>query len=608
MGNGDGADPVAEESLFGYADDGLAARVRNRLGRVEVPPARLPAVDWDTVVREHRRNPLADAVRAELVVRADCPRAALLALVVVPLAETTCLALGAALAHRVVTLRQVALEGTPGWAAVRTVACWTSWAGGRRNGPVERVLDEAAGLLPGDEPIAWQWLIDRAPGHPYTFGRLCTDATNASWAGVPQRGVWSTGSGSRPAAGPTVLTPLGLLSRVPAPVAARVIAMLPVGLIHEFLAARERLGPSVIGPLLRTGVIRAEDLPDRLDTCPARAPEFLALHHSGVNAALLEAGADRRTRDAIFRATRRDAPRRVPLPAGSRERPAPIVRDGCAEAVFGHHPELIRRALGLYHTELGVAGVLRALLGICEARGPSALADPHLLYRLGPDGEIARFARSIAIDSRGPERLRAEVARHERPDALVAAMRQAPTLAVRHPAPQLWPAAVAAHDREPLPAATLAHLAMHPDCPEELSLPACRSDPYLALRLAGRSPRHAFLALDHPMPHAWKTPTLLPWFVDVLADRRLDVRDMVERFHPAGRLLETVDVLAVLLPDEARAAREVVAEHTGRTLGADPEAWVVAARMLPDFVGTLPQLLATAAAAASGRSGSLLSE
>ncbi|MYS83939.1 hypothetical protein [Embleya scabrispora] len=625
----------AGELLLGHADDALATRVRSRLGRVDAllgvePPApvvraggapagharserrdeastfaRLATVDWDTLVRDHRRKPFADDVRAELVARDDCPRAAVLALVVVPSSATACSALGAALERRVVTLRQVALEGTPGWAAVRTLACWVPWPGDRRHAPVDRVLDEAAGLLPGHDPIAWRWLIDRAPGHPDTFGRLCMDASNASWAGDPQarRGSWSADPGGRRveavASRPrwTVLTPLGLLGRVAPPVAARVVAALPASLIREFLSAHEKLSARVVGPLLRTGVVRAEDLAGRLSTDPAQVREFLALRHSGVHAELLASGVDRRTRDAIFRATRRDAPRCVPLPTGWRHRSTVNPHGGCAEAVFGHHPELIRPALGLCKAELGIAGMLRGLLGIWEVRGRWALRDPRLLHRLGSDSAAARFARSVAFDPRGLERLRAEVARHERPDVLVAAMREAPALAARYPGAELWPAAVAAHDREPLPAATLANLAGHPDCPDELSLPACRSDPVLALRLADRSPRHALVALGHPMPHVRRTGTPVPWFVDVLADGLLAVRDVVEQANPAHRMLEGVDALAAILPDEAREARHVVAEHTRRTLGGEPDAWAVAVRLLPDFVAGLPELLATAAAA-----------
>ncbi|MET7303947.1 hypothetical protein [Embleya sp. NPDC005575] len=401
MGNGDGGDPVASaaELLLGHADDTLAGRVRTRLGRVDalfgVDPrapvvraggapagrvrsgrrdeaslARLATVDWDTLVRDHRRKPFADDVCAELVARDDCPRAAVLALVVVPSSATACSALEAALARRVVTLRQVALEGTPGWAAVRTLACWVPGCADTRYAPVDRVLDEAAGLLPGDDPIAWRWLIDRAPGHPDTFGRLCMDASNASWVGDPPapRGSGSAdGRGSRVGAGPTaprwtVLTPLGLLGRVSPSVAARVVAALPTGLIREFLAAGEKLPARLVGPLLRTGTVRVEELAGRLSTDPAQVGEFLALHHSGINAELLASGVDRRTRDAICAEAR--SPARVAVSgAGRSGMPERVNFPAHAGAVLAAGVELSRSEKGSKFTFDAITPFSRSVWG-----------------------------------------------------------------------------------------------------------------------------------------------------------------------------------------------------------------------------------------------------
>lgn len=53
--------------------------------------------------------------------------------------------------------------------------------------------------------------------------------------------------------------------------------------------------------------------------------------------------------------------------------------------------------------------------------------------------------------------------------------------------------------------------------------------------------------------------------------------------HAASRITDAGDTVAV--------PGTKVRAH--RTLGNDPEAWTVAAHLLPDFVGTLPELLAT---------------
>lgn len=566
------------------------------------------ALDWEQVTGAHRRAPLADHICAALVARADCPREAALALVVpgdpgaVPKHPQ---ALEVALRNRIVTPRQVLLEAAPGWSALRAVAYFARSPAGRRIAPIDRLLDEAAALLPGADPRAWTWLADQAPHYPGTFPRLCAEASKHGDDRAPEQAP----PGNRPATPPVRqwvgLSPLGLLARTDPAVAARVIAALPDDMLRASLRAHEMLPGHVVFPMLRRLPALTWDLVHQLVLDPPSVRTLLAAHAPRVNAALLSALPDSATRHAVFEATRRDAPRRVRLRDGDRAWLRMRLPDDCAESVHGHHPDLTLRALTRATQLLGTAGVLRALLGIWETRGRVAVYDPRLVDRLGTDHPAMRFVRSLTRDPRGLARLRAEVVRHERPAALIAALRADPVLARRHPprAGDFWPEAVAAHAREPLPTAALANLATHPDCPDELTLAACRTDAESAPRLASRSPEHARAALGHPlavMPFpaggAPRPLTDVPWYVNALADRLLSAREFVEHAHPAHRVLEAVEFLAPLHPDGHREAHRAIAAHLGRDLADSPDAWAVALRLAPDFPGTLPELTTTAAA------------
>ncbi|UGQ12542.1 hypothetical protein LO772_02700 [Yinghuangia sp. ASG 101] len=584
--------------------DALAARLRPLPGEGSRDGFDDAALDWERVVDEHRRAPIPDHVGAELVARGDCPREAALALVVPGTPDAVPRhprALEVGLRRGIVTPRQVIMEATPGWSALRAVAYFARSPTGRRIAAIDRLLDEAAALLPGDDPDAWARLICRAPDHPGTFPHLCAEASAPGHDRTPARGGAARPAGQRWVG----LSPLGLLGRTDAAVAAHVIATLPDDTLRECLRVHEVLPGHVVFPLLRRLPALTSELVHRLALDPPSAGTLLARHAPRVNAALLSALPDSATRHAVFAATRRDAPSRVRLHGDDRSWLRVRLPDDCAEAVYGHHPDLALTALTRASRLLGTAGVLRGLLGIWETRGRMAVYDPRVTGRIGADHPAVRYVRSLTRDPRGLARLRTEVDRHERPAALIAAMRADPALTRRHPPrpDDFWPEAVAAHDREPLPAATLAGLTTHPDCPDLLTLAACRTDAEAAPRLAHLSPAHARAALTHPLavtpfPAGGRPRALtdVPWYADALADRLLSFPEFVEHAHPAHRVLEAVESLAPLAPDARHEARRVIAAHITRDLADNPDAWAVALRLAPDFPGTLPQLTATAAA------------
>ncbi|MER5864861.1 hypothetical protein [Kitasatospora sp. NPDC002040] len=129
-----------------------------------------------------------------------------------------------------------------------------------------------------------------------------------------------------------------------------------------------------------------------------------------------------------------------------------------------------------------------------------------------------------------------------------------------------WPLVVAAHQDEPFPGFARWALAEQIDCPAELRA-AFGSHPRFTHRL-----RQAGV-LGGPADHL---ATVTP------ADRMLGILGLGREAFPT-RLAEAEDVLR---------------PQVRRELGGHPEAWAVLAQLLPDFTGTLPELVDTAAAVA----------
>ncbi|WP_439678630.1 hypothetical protein [Embleya sp. MST-111070] len=125
-------------------------------------------------------------------------------------------------------------------------------------------------------------------------------------------------------------------------------------------------------------------------------------------------------------------------------------------------------------------------------------------------------------------------------------------------------------------------------------------DDGLAVELGAGVREHALAALAGPLPPTAREARLgLSWFGNALADEVLSVREFVGLGHPTARLPEALADLSGVFPDGHAEASAVLAEHARATIADDPEAWAVAVMLLPDFSGTVPEPLATAAAATS---------
>lgn len=572
---------------------------RLRSGRGKDPRYVLDGVavaDWDLIVREHRRAPLPDAIGAGLVARADCPPSAALALVVAYSTNRRGLAtltLAAALRRGVVTPRQVMFEAEPGWSALRVLEKYAT-AYGEWLVPVRQVLEEAAALLPGDDIAAWRWLLAHGPAFRGTFPELCAAAVaKGAEFGTPDFGDGTVHH--------DLANPAGLLARTRGDIAARLIAAMPVPLISTFLET-PALPAKVVVPALRRAPKLTAHLVRQADRSPDTLHALLAMREPEVNSALLSEVHDRpELASAVFRAARRDGDRSVPLPPGTRRRLArPTDRRGTVHgaAVYGHYPQLIRAAFELLGRQLGTAMTLRGLLSLWECQGPESLG-PHLEREAHGteafDETAAALARVAVSSPDGFAMLRAEVARHERPEALVAAMRRDPALAAR-PLPEgFWPVAAKEHAREPLPEPVLRELAVRDGCPDTLALEACRLSADLAYQLGGRSRAYALTAARHPLhvqPSSWQTPRNA-WYLTALATHALTATEFVELVGPVQTMLGILGDVRAVLPEAHDAAVAHVRHLLLRELGDDVEAWTVAVHLLPDFVGTLPELLAT---------------
>lgn len=288
-------------------------------------------------------------------------------------------------------------------------------------------------------------------------------------------------------------------------------------------------------------------------------------------------------------------------------------------------PRLARVLLGKIRLHT-LAGQLHLLVRIWERHGAEEVRGlleetefPERRARKHPlppaTHEVVRGALE-SVD--GLAVLRAELARARGPEGRVAFLRtQGGSPDQARPAlerlaeeigPGLpWAELAREHEREPLPDGLLGVLAGAGDCPEEL-------------RAAGRV---AKLRLDHDAhPHKSTGPRPSP--LDLVRHHALPFapnprNDWLDRAAALGTLTP-LDVLyeakpaghaAAYLAYRHRGAREngpdpaalaasrEALELATAHLGEDPEAWALALRLLPDFTGTLPELLTTAAAIVS---------
>lgn len=299
-------------------------------------------------------------------------------------------------------------------------------------------------------------------------------------------------------------------------------------------------------------------------------------------------------------------------------------------------PRLIRLMLGRIKPHTPAAQLL-LLVRLWERHGPtevvSLLAEaafpprPSSTHPLSPETHGVASAALVASD--GLDQLRKHLDAEWSPAGKVAFLRsragttkdkarEAITVLTEETDWELpWEALIDAHRHEPLPDSLLVALAEKATCPTELreagrAVEMWVEHPTYSPRRRGPRPSGADLLRRYPVQpgRSW-SPSVKSdhaWVRAGLTTGHLTPLDILQHAHPAqaaATMLVEAELDAVdrqpgsevtrLLDEGAsvhRHLRELVATH----LGDDPEAWAVAVRLLPEFTGTIPELLATAAA------------
>lgn len=150
----------------------------------------------------------------------------------------------------------------------------------------------------------------------------------------------------------------------------------------------------------------------------------------------------------------------------------------------------------------------------------------------------------------------------------------------------LWPEIIAAHRADPLPPKMLAAMRHEiKDLPEELGMAAAAQGNPWDERLStpgGPLQRLREESLDsHQNAH---------WLPGCVESGQLEIGQALAFGHPAMRVLASTSRWLMVEP---KPLSEILAE----TLGDRPDAWLLALRMLPEFHGTVTELLHTASAA-----------
>ncbi|UGQ09002.1 hypothetical protein LO772_18690 [Yinghuangia sp. ASG 101] len=145
-------------------------------------------------------------------------------------------------------------------------------------------------------------------------------------------------------------------------------------------------------------------------------------------------------------------------------------------------------------------------------------------------------------------------------------------------------------------------LAERPDCPEAVALTLLerdRGNTAVPLALAPRSRALALAALARqPVVPEWSAngplQPALTWSVSCLRAGTLTPDDLYALGRPAHAVLGLLSAL----PGELAPIRAAIAADPALRVAHAADMWAVAAALVPEFDGTLPELLATAAAAA----------
>ncbi|GAA2261420.1 hypothetical protein GCM10010430_52110 [Kitasatospora cystarginea] len=264
-------------------------------------------------------------------------------------------------------------------------------------------------------------------------------------------------------------------------------------------------------------------------------------------------------------------------------------RDWLTAGHLSGDPGVLRATLSRcrLHTE---GGRLRTLIHLWERHGPQEveafLDEQHFPGRRNSSHPLPasthRGVRKALAAPDGLAVLRSLLAAEEAPERLVALLRRTAAGSVADRVRHLvaegtrlpWPQLMSAHTAEPLPGAQLAALASAPDCPRTLLVEALRAQP-LAPRAEG-----------------------MDWLPRALDDGRLTTGDVLRHAQPASAVvafLTATDINSRPARPRWRPPHREAARLLRSHLGADPQAWASALRLLPDFTGSLPELLTAAA-------------
>jgi len=250
-------------------------------------------------------------------------------------------------------------------------------------------------------------------------------------------------------------------------------------------------------------------------------------------------------------------------------------------AVESGDPRLVRIMLGRVkpHTE---AARLWLVVRLWERHGPDEvrrlLGETTFPTRRTPKHPLppADHKTIEAALARGPidgaAQMRAAHAHASAPATLTAGLLRRPWSATKDRIERIeeeigslpWDELVATQRAEGIPAEVLAGLARLDDCPDELLLALLRAAP-----LDG----HADSLVNHG---------------------RIPVEAYLRHGRPAAVVVRSITKLSTYRPDgRPHSDEQTLAALIRADLGIDPETWAVAARILPDFDGTVPELLST---------------
>ncbi|NUS54155.1 MAG: hypothetical protein HOV66_04740, partial [Streptomycetaceae bacterium] len=296
------------------------------------------------------------------------------------------------------------------------------------------------------------------------------------------------------------------------------------------------------------------------------------------------------------------------------ESPDPVVVSAAlahldeATNALGRHAVILRGCLTLLDTE-GPGAVLAAIAAIPTPSSQRGLADPSppVVAALAAPTERPLLATALEYEGGTPVTIRR--LRHERhPGTFDAYMRDHErydertfALLLASPrAPLDWDAVLRAHERAPFGRLALRALAYQRGCPpalaeagaERVGRPTRRS---VAERLRPGAARRRLIELMAPSPTPTWTGSAPPHheLAQGYAKGLLSAGDVLRGAHGAQASLA---VFASARGARLAAAQRELAAMTRGTLGNDADAWVVALTLLPEFTGTVDELLGTAAA------------